>query len=173
MKKILFTFIGFILLSPILAYSLDVPEESRSEVAKAMKDGNNLFAAYLKGSITDNEIERIKSKIDDFCDFQYNAYLIDSTIYFIAEPPVSGGIVFGRHYKISDGKVIKSTITCFASPEEPQNTLAAFTTHLLSDTPTEFHVFVSLKYKKAVYIVSKIGIWKVERGRITFIEKRE
>ncbi|HXX35566.1 MAG TPA: hypothetical protein VEM15_13910 [Thermodesulfobacteriota bacterium] len=173
MKTKLSLFIAFSLFCPTLALALDVPEPLQPDVAKAMTDGGILYKAYLKGPVKSDSIEKEKKKIDDFCEFQYNAYLANDSIYLIAEPPAAGGIVFGRHYRISGDKITRSTITCFASPEQPKNAVGAFTTHHLSDAPSEFHVFISLKFKKPIYVRSRTGIWKVEEGRIAFLEKRE
>ena len=173
MKKIFLLFIACSLFCPVPSKALDIPEALRAEAEKAMADGASLYRACLKGPVADETIVKEKTKIDDFCDFRYNAYLANGDVYFIAEPPTAGGIVFGRHYRVLENKVVKSTITCFAPPEPPKDAVGAYTTHLLSDTPSEFHVFLSLKYKKLVYVGTKAGTWKVEGGKIEFIEKRE
>jgi len=147
---------------------------NRAEVAQAMEAGSNLYIAYLKGPTTDVRIEKERAKIDDFCDFIYNAYIVDSNIYFIAEPPSANRIVVGRHYKVStDGVITKSTKSCFSL--QPVSTYTVFfsVTHLLSDTPSEFHVFLSLKYKIPIYVLTQKCTWKVDQGKITFVEKRK
>jgi len=172
MKKMLFLFVAFSLLFSNSAFAQDLPKKLMSEIGKAMTDGAALYKAYLEGPVTGKNIEKEKNKIDDFCAFKYNAYLANGSVYFIAEHPTSGGIVFGKHFKITGNNITKSTITCFASPEQPpENAVASYTTHLLSNTPTEFHVFASLQHKKPIYVVTKIGIWKVEGEKILFAEK--
>ncbi len=161
------------LFCPILATALDTPVALRTEVEKATSDGDELYKACLKGPAVDETIGKEKNKIDDFCDLRYDAYRANGDVYFIAEPPATGGTVFGRHYRVAGDKVIKSTITCIAIPEGATNTVGAYITHLLSDAPSEFHVFVSLKYKKPIYVGTKTGTWKVDGGKIEFLEKRK
>lgn len=183
MGKIFFSIICINFIFICSALCLEIPEDLTSEVIEARKNGKILFNIYSKGPAKDKEIlkkiDEAKNKITDFCDFEYKAYALSSKqdiiIYFIAEPPSQDYIVFGRHYKVAKGVVIPSTKSCFISSAEPpdKNVVGVFTTHLLSDTPTEFHVFLSLKHKKPIYVVTSRGIWKVELDKIEFLEKRE
>jgi hypothetical protein len=138
-----------------------------------MKNGHALYAAYQKGASSNPQIEDIKNKISVFCEFPYKAYVVRSDIYFIGESPLAGGIVFGRHFKISNGSVVKSTKTCYVTPPPPSNALAAFITHLLSETPTEFHVFLSLLHGNPIFVGINKEVWKVENGVITYTKKKE
>ena len=173
MKLRLLAVIVLTLLHPKWAFCLEIPQDLRAEVSQAIKSGRDLYDAYLKGPRTDKQTEKEKSRIDDFCDFQYNAYVVGESTYFIAESPSAGGIVFGRHYRVSEAGVTKSTVTCYATPPPPTNTAFAFITHRISNTPTEFHVFLSLKHKNPIYVITKPGTWRVEGGKIAFVEKRE
>lgn len=160
------------------AFAIDTPKDLTQEVKMAIKNGKALYETYIKGPTVGDanlkEINEAKNNIKDFCNFNYNAYIINApegdAIYFIAEPPSKKQIVFGRHYKVIKEKVISSTVTCFVSPKMPDNAVAAFSTHLLSDAPTEFHVFLSLKHNTAIYVRTSRGTWKVESGKIEFIE---
>ena len=169
MKRIILSIIVFCLFYPFAAFCLEIPDELQSEVTQAMDIGAKLYNAYMEGPSNDEVIERQKAKLNNLCDFTYSGYIVDSNTYFIAESPSTDSIVFGKHYKISaDGIVSYSTKTCFAMPK-PKNSSAAMITHLLSDTPSEFHVFLSLKYKTIIYIVIQKGLWKIDQGKISFL----
>jgi hypothetical protein len=45
-------------------------------------------------------------------------------------------------------------------------------THIISETPIETHVFVSLLHKVPVYVGTARGVWRVEGDRIAFIKER-
>ena len=182
MKKTFFLLICISLLFPEFVFCLDVPKELADDVTEAMLNGENLYDVYLKGPVKEYGIlelvDKAKDKIEDFCDFEYKAYTIDSEeghiIYFIAEPPSQDQIAFGRHYKLIKDTIIPSTKTCFVSSSEAavENVAAAFTTHLLTETPTEFHVFLSLYHQRPIYVVTSGGVWKVELGKIEYIKKQ-
>lgn len=49
---------------------------------------------------------------------------------------------------------------------------AAMVSHLTSELPNEFHVFMSLSYGMPVYVVTPDGrLWKVENGKIEPVDK--
>jgi hypothetical protein len=173
MKRLILTIIIIVLVLPLKSFCDDISQEMHQETEKAMKDGKALYEAYIKGPIAIKDAEKEKNKINDFCEFQYKAYAVNGNIYFIAEPTANEGIMFGRHYKVTETDLIKSTSSCFVTPPPPSNSVAAYTTHLLTDTPTEFHVFLSLKHKNPIYVGTKTGTWKVEQGGIDFVEKRK
>ncbi len=52
---------------------------------------------------------------------------------------------------------------------------ALMITHITSDTPTEMHVFMSLQYRKPIYVMTiNNGItWLVERNKISVLERRD
>jgi len=169
MKRIILPIIVFSLFCQVSAFCLEIPDGLESEVTQAMDIGAKLYHTYLQGPCTDSAIVKQKDKISDLCDFQYSVYIVDSDTYFIAESSSTDIIVFGKHYKVSsDGIASSSTKTCFSIPI-PKNSGAAVVTHLLSDTPSEFHVFLSLKYKTIIYVGTQKGAWKVDQGKITFI----
>jgi hypothetical protein len=143
------------------------PQNLPPAATQAEKDGRKLYDAYLKGPVKVIAIEKEKAKINDFCDFNYETYVVDSNTYFIAGPPSSKSIIWGRHYKIAiDGVVSKSTKSCL-SMSIPDDAVSLLVTDTISDTPTEFHVFLSLKYKIPINIVTPNGeMWKVKEGMI-------
>ncbi len=170
MKTLIALFV-IALVCPVQAFCLDIPQMLQPQVEQALKDGRALYDAYAKGSIHGENAETAKAKVNDFCDFVYEPYAVGKDTYFIAEPPSAGGIVFGRHYRVSEGGVTKSTITCFATPPPPDNAVAAYITHPMSSAPSEFHVFLSLKYKNPIYVRTEVGYWKVQNGRIALMER--
>ncbi len=172
-KKVPALIFSLFIIYPVSAFCLDIPRDLQEETALAMKSGKALYDAYSKGPGPDKVTDEARSKVSGLCEFRYNAYVVDTTVYLIAEPPSPEGIVFGRHYKISGADVTKSTDTCFATPPPPTYSLFAFTTHHLSDAPTEFHVFLSLKHTNPIYVRTRRGYWKVDRGIVTFVEKKE
>lgn len=60
-------------------------------------------------------------------------------------------------------------------PNETGETVALMVTHLTSPTPTMFHVFMSLQYRKPMYVstVQNELLWRVERGEISLVEDDE
>lgn len=52
---------------------------------------------------------------------------------------------------------------------------ALMITHLTSDTPTEMHVFLSMQYKKPIYVMSiSNGItWSVDGNKISLVDRRD
>ena len=179
--KILYVIIVLNILFTSSAFSADIPADLTNEVNSAITNGKLLFNSYSNGPVKDTELlKKIniqKSKINDFCEFEYLPYVVTSNnkeiIYLIAQGPKENQIVFGKHFKIFDDKIVSSTKSCFVLPSPPENSVGSFVTHLLSDTPTEFHVFISLKHNKPVFVGTARGIWKVENGEIEFIEERK
>jgi hypothetical protein len=95
-------------------------------------------------------------------------YLIPAT----AEP---GRILVGGYYRIhvspKGDKVLSVTPfskSCLALPA--QDTAAgAYFNHLLSDAPTETHVFLSRLHRKPMYVATRRGAWLVDGDAITFL----
>ncbi len=95
----------------------------------------------------------------------------------IANTPIEKGVQFGRHirvdYKLNTDDLInlsKSTNSCILIPTEdsPEGSEVAgvFITHLLSETPSEFHVFLSYLHNKEVFVGTSAGTWKVNKNSI-------
>jgi hypothetical protein len=66
----------------------------------------------------------------------------------------------------------KGCVESRARPDSAASELKGFmVSHLTSDTPTEFHVFMSLSYKNPVYVltVNNKLVWHVERGHIRLV----
>jgi hypothetical protein len=154
-----------------------IPTELQAAVAVAESDGAALFeAAALNRSPEPDQERQARSGIVDFCDFKYRAVAVNANagpaIYFVGQPRTDGEVVFGRHFKVQDGNVAPSTKTCLAFPPPPDNAVGLFITHLLSPSPSDFHVYVSLATGKPVYVGTGTGNWIVEKGKISFLQKR-
>jgi len=155
-----------------------VSELNRSVLNEASLNGQMLYDAYKKQQegIKHDAIAVAKAAISDFCSqLSYKPIVVDSPegviVYFIGESENPKDIVLGRHYKVIGEKVIVSTKTChiLSVPNLPPGaqTVAATTSHLLSDYPTEFHVYASLRYNKEIYVATASGHWHVNGNKIS------
>jgi hypothetical protein len=151
------------------------PTSMNMELKNAITDGKALFEAYNKqaGKETHHPaIQPAREKIPTFCELNYHPVVIEHTdntaVYFIGEPKNSNQIAFGIHYKVIGDVVVPSTKKCFVlPPPEPGNSaVAAVISHVLSNYPTEFHVFLSLKHKKPIYVGTPAGRWCVDGAKI-------
>jgi hypothetical protein len=59
--------------------------------------------------------------------------------------------------------------SCMMQRNDP-NAEGYFITHVLHPLPIETHVFTSLSYGRPVYVVTETALWKVEGGRIEWVE---
>ncbi|MET1257236.1 hypothetical protein [Aliikangiella maris] len=154
------------------------------DLSKIEIKGKNLYKAMKSDDATDPPTSReadlleMASK-DLLCGDGYIAVRVEDElsqiehIYLMFQPEKSKGIQFGRHIRFdfklgtNDIKsVISSTKSCLLVPLEDSSTDAAFVTHVLSDVPTDFHVYLSLHHKKPIYIRTSSNLWKIENGKI-------
>jgi hypothetical protein len=84
-------------------------------------------------------------------------------------------MMLGRHYRIEtglDGKGVfvgePSTSDCLILPPAADEAAPAAVTHTLSPAPNEFHVFFTLRYKRALQVTTEGGTWLVEDDGITY-----
>lgn len=110
------------------------------------------------------------------CDgLKYQYYALDDTLYVVGS---SGqGVTIGRHFKfkLGENSVDLSTMQassngCLILQSDP-STEALVVTHILSDTPTEFHVLASIVSGKTIYVGTKDAIWKVSGASIDFVRE--
>jgi hypothetical protein len=47
---------------------------------------------------------------------------------------------------------------------------ALLVTHLLSPTPTEFHVYLTLRHKVELFVRTSTGTWLVDNGTIKLMD---
>ena len=162
---------------PNTAAAADIPQQLQAAVLSAQADGAALYrAASAASTVDDKVVSEAKSRVSDFCEFAYKPVVVrpgdGSRVYFIAQPQTAGSSVFGRHYRVDEKGVTPSTKSCLAYPPAPDGAVASFVTHLLSETPTEFHVYVSLKDKRPVYVGTSAGNWVVDGEKIMFMGPR-
>ena len=92
-------------------------------------------------------------------------------------------IAVGGHYRAEvspNGRILKSSErlskACLtlrkSQPAAPGGKLGGIAVEeLISETPTEIHVYLSIRHKLDVYVESRLGKWLVSIGRIRFIER--
>lgn len=101
-------------------------------------------------------------------------------VYVLAATTTQGEIVAGGHqrFRLSpDGvQVIEHeplSESCFrlnpAPPEPGSDTVAAVVTHLVSPTPIETHVWMSLQAGLPIYVGTSLGAWRVDGDQIHFV----
>jgi len=100
----------------------------------------------------------------------------EENLFLVLVPDEAEGVQFGRHFrfrfKLGTNDLIDitpSTKSCLLVPATGDS--IPYATHLLSETPTEFHVFLSLYHNKEIYVSTSSGIWSVKGGLISKIEK--
>jgi len=158
----------------------DIPQEYLEVVRKAEAEGLALYEAELKGSAEeDKAVAEAKGRISTFCDFPYLPVRLtengQDVLFLLAQAHHDTDMVVGRHFRIADTDVQPSTRSCLVlSLGTPQHRpVAVVVTHLLSATPTLFHVYLSLKHKIGIDVGTSAGNWAVERGSVTFLQARE
>jgi len=82
----------------------------------------------------------------------------------------SNGIVIGRHFRVNTTDVVPSSVSCLTVGRPGRGVVGFWVTRLLSSTPSEFHVYLSLKLDLAVYAGTKTARWSVKQGMIQFKE---
>jgi hypothetical protein len=155
----------------------DIPSQLSADVAAAERDGRILFdTSSHPAAPEDPVVAAARAKISDFCQISYKAVVVPSQpvpiVYFLGAVPPKDGMVFGRHYKVTGENVSISTKGCVVVPPGPNNSVAAYITHLLSPAPTEFHVYLSLALGRPIFVGTSQGVWSVRDGKIAFVKKR-
>jgi hypothetical protein len=177
----------------------EIPKELVPDVQRAERVGASLFRAFQEpeSSVLSPNLAKAKALADivqlDRCNVPYRLVAIpqgdiaSSSIYVFAlgVPPLTTGVMGGRHYRIEVDpsgdnimSVTPSTKTCLLISADPKalpagaKAAAAYMTHLLSLSPTEFHVFLSLLHQKTIYVGTQVGVWAVEGGKISFVKSR-
>lgn len=156
-------------------------------------DGKKLFDAYTQSLAgKPAEIAAARAAVTNYCEgLSYKAVEVDDAlpgqdfVYLIGTTSEPDVIVWGRHYRVvmdknsgAVSRVAPSTYSCAAiSLTKGLPAGAALVspaiTHLLSPAPSEFHVFLSLTESKPLTVMTSYGIWTVEAGKISLLEKRD
>lgn len=164
-----------VLVSANVARASELTEAQSAAVRDAETQGRALYAAAAKTDTAagnDDIVKKAWARISDFCDFKYRAVVVGPSVYFLGQPAAANDVIFGRHYKVVGETVMPSTKSCFVQ-SMPPNVVGPFITHLLSDTPTEFHVYLSLELNKPIFVGTSLGVWGVEQGNIRLVRPRE
>jgi hypothetical protein len=120
------------------------------------------------------------------CKGNYNFVVLDDPagsgflVYFLHATNVAGEVPVGGHYRISvsgDGAAVtqvdRLSVTCLTVRKDSNipkggKIVAAVVSHLVSDTPIETHVFLSLQEHMPFAVVTgNQRFWVVEEGRIS------
>lgn len=104
-----------------------------------------------------------------------------SLVYLLAGTTRSDVFVLGQHHRVlvgEDGQVQKVeplSKTIIEIPRGPpgQEAVAVVVTHIVSDYPTETHVFAALLYRQPVYVGTRTGKWRVTGKEIVRIDAKE
>ena len=112
------------------------------------------------------------------CDgLKYQYYAVGDTLYVVGSS--RQGVTIGRHFKfklaedsVDMSSMQASTNGCLVLRSDP-SAEALVVTHILSDTPTEFHVLASIVSGKTIYVGTKNAIWKVSGSTIDFVQEME
>jgi hypothetical protein len=162
-----------------LACAADIPPEYVDAVRQAEAQGLALYEAEQKGSLVDDKtVAETKGQISTLCDFSYKAVRVaengQEVIYLLAQAQHDNEMVVGRHFRIVGSDAQPSSRSCLAlSLGTPKRRpVAVLVTHLMSSTPTLFHVYLSLRYKIGIDVGTSAGNWGVEHGAITFLHAR-
>jgi len=162
-------------LAALSGRAADIPLEYSDAVHKAEAEGLSLYQAYEKGPAqSTDEVAAAKSRLTDLCDFSYVPVKVkegdQDVIYFLAEGPQKTDIIIGRHFRVVDSIVEASSRSCLSLGTPKPSLVALFVTHLLSPTPTLFHVYLTLHHKVGLYVNTGAGKWWVKNGHIQFLE---
>jgi hypothetical protein len=154
---------------------------------KSITDGSELYKSFTAYNPNQNPtpIESSTAQVlsEYICaDTQYIPLTINreaqgiTSVYYIANTPLDKGAQFGRHYRVDyDNKSNKistiefSTKGCLLIPNdapEGAEVAALFITHILADSPSEFHVFLSYLHNKEIYVGTAVGNWKVNKNSL-------
>lgn len=98
-------------------------------------------------------------------------------VYLLGPETKENTVRMGRHYRVlvgSDGKADapqKFTNGCVLL-EKTENSIGLTVTHLLSDIPTEIHVFQSLRHQTPIFVLTTQNnrLWKVSGSEIQLIK---
>lgn len=163
-------------------------DDHSGELREAERHGLILFNAMQSPDASDAPNSKEQDLLDMaseqlLCEGNYSVVRVDDTgdnlehIYLILQPPKSEGIQMGRHVRFdfalgtNDIKdIVTSSKSCLMIPVGDKDAEAAFVTHLLSDTRSEFHVYLSLYHQKPIYVGTDAGTWKVDDGKISKVK---
>ena len=137
-------------------------------------------------------IEKYAKASLPWCGGRFNTVVLDDPdgsgflVYLLRPKPSVSAIPVGGHYRITvsaDGTKVEQIdqlfVSCLtidpASEARDGTKLEAVTmSHIVSQTPVETHVFLSLQEHLPFYVATMDGrIWKIENGGITQMDPKE
>ncbi len=100
-------------------------------------------------------------------------------VYLLAGTTKPNLAVLGKHYRayvdpyndyaVEIEPLSNSEILIPLRGKDNEKAEALTVTHIITDWPTEIHVFASLLYKIEIYVATKSGLWKVDGTNISLI----
>lgn len=96
-------------------------------------------------------------------------------VWLLSPSPSRGAVPVGGHYRFSisaDGKTVKQvdalSASCLTLQPPPPDARGAgmVASHIVSPTPVETHVFLTLAYRQPLFVVTGDQFWPVRNGRI-------
>ena len=100
-------------------------------------------------------------------------------VYILAATSNPGDLVLGRHLRrmvAADGSKVLATqalskgCMIMRRPPDSRDVAGPYVTHLVTPCPTEGHVFASLLYRMPIFVGAGTGTWRVDEGRVRFLE---
>jgi hypothetical protein len=177
-------------MKPEISRNIAIPVDTQDAVRAAELWGRALYEAYASARPAEDPavqtaIETVRKSVKDSCAPSYRAVAVmpdDAprdriVVYYVGDIPKSEGLMVGRHYRVEttpDGQGVllgePSTARCVVLPPATPG-LAAMReiVHMLSPTPDEFHVFLSMIDSAGFQVVTESGRWLVEHGRIRYL----
>jgi hypothetical protein len=148
-------------------------------LGRQLYEHRNQDAKSLSASET-RALRATKTALNSRIDNTYNfTVLHDPTksgylVYALATSKGASDVVFGIHYRVTvsaDGNNVKQVDALSRSRlvvNKSSDTAALWTTHLVSTTPVETHVYLSFLHSKPIYVgTSNHAAWKIQDGRIS------
>ncbi|MFX0199892.1 MAG: hypothetical protein ACFFCW_27530 [Candidatus Hodarchaeota archaeon] len=100
-------------------------------------------------------------------------------VYLLAGTTKPDVAVLGKHYRayvdpnndydVEIEPLSKSEILIPLREESDERVLSLIVTQIVTDWPTEIHVFASLLYKVEIYVSTQSGLWLVDGTNISFL----
>ncbi len=174
------------------------PEEWRSAYVVTLADRTEPNILRVDKDLTETQVAMFQARqlalglIEEHCSDRYNTVVIPRNgepgwlAYALAATTDPNLVMAGGHYRATvsaDGETVLShrryTNSCLTLPLKPADMpasaeLVAYTmSHLLDNTPTEIHVFLSLLHRMPFYVMTPDGRpWYIADGRIRLLRQR-
>lgn len=169
-----------------LAYVVTFPEKGAPKVENKQGDALPDYAANRLAA-RDAAIKAIPK----FMTEKYNFEVLDAPdgkgllVYALAATTDPNQIVVGGHYRVSVSdkgaveKVDALSRSLLILPKQPgdlpkgSTAVAPAVSHIVSKTPVESHVFVSLQHKTPLFVTTEDSVWLVNDGKISKADAKD